>query len=239
MIKTKKEIKSLIKSAKITDSCIRVIEKSLEENITEIELRRRIGRNIRKQGASLSFNTLVATGKRSAMIHCDPRATKRLISGIGYVDFGARYKGYCTDITVPFIKGNITKKQKRIVDTELAAYKLAINSLKLNQHCWKLFDKVDKYLRKKGYSLDHGLGHGTGKKIHEQPFIVIPKKEKLKRKKKRNWDVIKKLRFQEGMFFSIEPGVYVKGVGGCRLENDVLMTRKGPKVITHSRLLIV
>ncbi|MFH1473765.1 MAG: Xaa-Pro peptidase family protein [Candidatus Aenigmatarchaeota archaeon] len=243
MIKTPREIKLLKKSAKITDSCIKVIKDSLKENITEIELRRRIGRNIRKQGASLSFRTLVATGKRSAMIHCKPRATNKIISGLGYADFGACYKGYHTDITVPFIKGRISKKERKMVNTVLKAYNLSIRSIVLGQHCWKLFLKTRKYLKKNGFDLLHGLGHGLGKKIHEQPFIVVPKLEKLKRpaseKKMRRWERIKKIKFQTNMVFTIEPGVYVKGLGGCRLENDVLMTKKGLKILTHSRLIEV
>jgi len=87
MIKNPKEIKLLKKSAKISDSCIKIIRDSLKEKITERELRRRIGRNIRKQGASLSFATFVACGKRSAMVHAKPRATNKIIKGIGLVDF--------------------------------------------------------------------------------------------------------------------------------------------------------
>jgi Xaa-Pro aminopeptidase len=164
MIKTPKEIKFLKKSAKISDSCIKVIKDSLKDEITEAELRRRINSHIRKQGASLSFQTLVASGKRSAMIHCKPRATKRIISGMGYVDFGACYKGYRTDITVPFIKGKINRKQKKIVNTTLKAYRLSINSIKLGQPCWKLFQKTSNYIKKNGFVLKHGLGHGLGKK---------------------------------------------------------------------------
>ena len=98
-------------------------------------------------------------------------------------------------------------------------------------------------MKKNGFEMKHGLGHGMGKKIHERPFIVVPKKEKLKmsksEKKKRNWERIKKVKFQSNTIFSIEPGVYVKNVGGCRLENDVLLTKKGPKILTHSKLVKV
>ena len=114
MIKTKDEIKLLKKSAQITDSCLRLIENSLKEDITESELRRRIGSKIKSQGASLAFRTLVACDKRSAMIHPKPHATDKIIRGIGYIDFGANYKGYKSDVTVPFIKGNIGKKKSKI-----------------------------------------------------------------------------------------------------------------------------
>ena len=241
MIKNEKEIKNLKKSAVITDSCIKVIENSLKERVTEIELRRRIGRKIRSQHAALAFQTIVASGKRSAMIHPKPYATCNKISGIGYVDFGASYKNYKTDITVPFIVGKVGKKEMKIVKTTLKAYKLSISSIKIGDYCWKLFQKIYNFEKKNGFKLKHGLGHGLGKKIHEYPFIVIPKKEKLKRsvteKRKRNWEKIKEIIFQKNMIFTIEPGIYVNNIGGCRLENDILMTSKGPKILTHSKLI--
>jgi Xaa-Pro aminopeptidase len=243
MIKTRKEIELLKKSAMITDSCIKVIEDSLKDDLTEEELRKRINSKIRSQGAGLSFQTLVACGNRSAMIHPKPHASKAVISGIGYADFGASYKGYKTDITVPFIKGPIGKKERRIVDTTLRSYKLATSSIRIGDLCWKLFKKIYDFEKANGFELKHGLGHGVGKKIHEYPFLVMPKKEKLKRKKterkKRNWKTIMKTVFRENMVFTIEPGVYVENVGGCRLENDFLITRNGPKVLTHSRLIRV
>jgi Xaa-Pro aminopeptidase len=177
-------------------------------------LRRRINRRIRSQHASLSFQTIVACGKRSAKIHPKPRATNKIIKGIGYVDFGACYKGYKSDVTVPFIKGKISKRERKIVEITLKAYNLAINSIKINEPCWKLFEKINNFMKKNGFELKHGLGHGLGLKIHEYPFIVIPKKGKIKRRKKRRWKIIKKINFQPGMVFTIEPAVYVKGLGG-------------------------
>ena len=242
MIKTEKEIKLLRKSAHITDSCIKVIENSLKEVITEKELRRRIGRKIRSQSASLSFQTIVACGKRSAIIHPKPHATDNLVKGMGYADFGASYRGYKTDITVPFIKGRVGEKEKRIVETTLSAYRLALSSIKLGVPCWQLFQKIYKYQESRGFELKHGLGHGIGLKIHERPLIVVPKKEKLRRgkseKKIRKWEGLKKVKFQKNMVFTIEPGVYVKGLGGCRLENDVLLISKRPKVLTHAKLIV-
>lgn len=237
MIKTQAEIKLLKKSARITDSCISVIENSLKESVTEIELRRRIAREIRSQGAGLAFQTLVACGSRSSMIHTKPHATDRVISGIGYVDFGASYKGYKTDVTVPFLKGGVGKKEREIVETTLKAYRIGMSSVRIGSPCWLTFKAVNDYLKRNGFKMQHGLGHGLGLKIHERPNIVMPRKKKLARKKQRVWGKIKKVRFQRNMVFTIEPGIYVKGKYGCRLENDFLMTAKGPKALTHSRLI--
>lgn len=226
------------KAARISDSCLHLIENSLRENITEIELRRRIRKKINSQHATLSFQTLVACGKRSAKIHPKPHATDKIIEGIGFVDFGARYRGYCSDVTVPFVKGKVSNREMKIVRTTLEAYDLAIKSLKVGVYWWHAFDKVNSFLRKNNFSLQHSLGHGIGKKVHMLPYIGRPSKKRLKKRKvKRRWERLKKMKFQEGMIFTIEPAVYVKGLCGCRLENDVLLTKKRPKILTHAKLI--
>lgn len=238
MIKTAREIKLLKKSAEISNSCIPIIKSSLgEKNITEKEIARRIRKKIYSQGATLAFRTLVACGKRSAMIHAKPAATDKIISGLGYVDFGASYKGYRNDVTVPFVKGKISKRQQKIMRTPLRAYNLAISSIKIGEPCWKLFQKINNFLEKNGFELKHGLGHGIGLKVHGYPLIVMPKKKKLRGNKKRRLERLKKIKFQEGMVFTIEPGIYVKGIGGCRIENDVLLTKKSPKILTNAKLI--
>ena len=237
MIKTKREIELLKKSAKIANSCLPLIEELLKkENITEKEIALAIRRKIYSQGAKLAFRTIVACGKRAARIHPKPAATNKVISGLGYVDFGASYKGYKSDITVPFIKGRVSEKEEKIVQSVLQAYNLAVKSIKVGLPCWKLHDKVDKFLRKKGFKLDHSLGHGLGLKVHELPTIGKPKK-KLSKKKMKKWEKLKKIKFQEGMIFTIEPAIYVKGLSGCRIENEVLLTKKGPEILTKANLL--
>lgn len=242
MIKTEKEIRLLRKSAKISDSCIKVIEDSLKEEVTERELKRRIERKIKSLGATLAFNTIVASGRRSASMHTF-KETNRVIKGLGYADFGASYKGYKTDVTVPFVKGKLNKEERRIVDITIRAYKVATSSVVVGQPCWKLFQKIFTFMKENGVELKHRLGHGLGLRIHEYPFIVIPGKEKIKRsgseRKMFDWDIIKKMNFEKNMVFTIEPGVYVDGIGGCRLENDFIITANGPKALTHSRLIEV
>lgn len=239
MIKTAREIALLRKSAEISNSCIPLIVKALKEDgITEREISRRVWRNIHKQGAGLSFITLVASGERSAMIHPKPRATNRKISGMGYVDFGASYKGYKTDVTVPFIKGEVSAREKRIVKTVLEAYNIALKAWRIGMPCWKLHQKVEDYIRSKGLVMGHGTGHGLGKKIHERPTIAMPRR-KLKGKKLKKWERLKKVAFRPNMAFTIEPGAYVRGVGGSRLENSFLVVGKRLKSLTKSKFIEV
>ena len=239
IIKTPKEIRLLKKSAKITDSCIPLIKRELRRpKITEKQLVAAINRHIKKQGTRLAFPTIVVSGKRAVYIHAKP--TNARICGLGYADFGAKYTGYRTDITVPFVKGDINKKQRRILNTTLLAYKISIKSIKLGEPCWKLHEKFERFLSERKYKMRHGLGHGIGLDIHELPSITRPKRKRGKKTgpiKKKRWQRIKRLTFEPGMVFTIEPGVYVKGIGGCRLENDVLMTKRGPRVLTHSKLI--
>jgi Xaa-Pro aminopeptidase len=239
IIKTPKEIALLKKSAKISDSCIKVIERELRKpDITEKQLARAIDRQIKKQGAQNAFKTIVVSGKRAVYIHGKP--TKARLRGLGYTDFGAKYKGYRTDVTVPFVKGDIGKEQQHILDTTLLAYKRMMKSIKIGQPCWELHDKFEKFLCARKYKVRHGLGHGIGLDIHELPALIKPKPgKKLGPRNKKRWQRMKRLRFEPNMVFTIEPGIYVKGVGGCRLENDVLLTRRGPQALTHSRVIKV
>jgi len=236
LIKTREEIVFLKRAARGSNSCIPTIKKSLQEGVTERELKKRIERHIKKQGCGISFKTLVACGRRSAIVHPKPGATDRKIDGIGYVDFGASYKNYKSDITVPFVVGKIGKREMKIVNAVVAAHNLAMRSIKSGMPCWKLHEKVNSFLRTKGFRMIHAMGHGLGKNVHEMPYIGKPRK-KLRGLRKRRWERLKKIVFQENMVFTIEPAVYLKNVGGCRLENVVLITKREPGILTHARLI--
>src|SRR4030042_3145916 len=237
IIKNKRELQIMKKSAEISSSCLPIIKKALKENkITEKESARRRRKNLTVQNATFSFAPIVACGKRSAKIHAKPRNTNKIIAGIGMVDFGACYKGYKTDMTVPFIKGEVSKREERIVESVLKAYSVAIKSIRIGMPCWKLYEKVDNFLRSKRFKMGHSLGHGLGLKIHELPYIGKPRR-KLRGKKLERWNRWKKITFQNSMVFTIEPGVYVKGIGGCRLENDFLIENKRVKILTNAKLI--
>lgn len=243
LVKTEKELALIKKAADISNACIKLIEKSLKEDITERELARRVRREISRRGGTLAFQTLVGTGKRSGMIHAEPHATDRKISGLGYIDFGARYRGYCSDVTVPFIKGKVGRKEKRIVKLTLGAYRLAVKSVGVGQYCWQLHDRTDDFLRKHGYKMKHALGHGLGLVVHDVPTIGISKKilrmkNKLRGKKRRRLQKVMSWTFQPDMPFTIEPGIYTKRFG-CRIENDFVFKNKRLVRLTNARLIVV
>jgi Xaa-Pro aminopeptidase len=231
-IKEPKEIERIKKACRIANHGIKVIEENLSNKITDKELGLIIEQELIRKGADeLSFPTIITSGKRSVFIHPYPSfLNKKLQPGLGLVDFGVRYKGYCSDVTVPFILGKISEKQKKIVQTVQEAYEKAIDNLKINVPTWKVHEKVENLIKKNDFELKHGLGHGLGLEIHDLPSITSkPKyKEQLK-----EW---KEVKLKKNMVFTIEPGIYVQNIGGCRLENDILMDKK-PKSLTSSRLI--
>jgi len=234
-IKEPKEIEIIEKACKITNRGIKFIENNISEGITDKELGLILEQELIRKGADeLSFPTILTSSKRSALIHPYPSFLgKKLQKGLGLVDFGIRYKGYCSDVTVPFVLGKISGKEQKIIQTVQDAYGNAIENLKVGVPAWKVYESVEDLLKKNGFEFKHGLGHGLGLELHDLPSISNKPKDEDELK---NW---KEIRLKENMVFTIEPGVYVPGLGGCRLENDVLMTNEKSKILTNSRLIIV
>ncbi len=232
-IKTKKELELIKKSCKIANHGIKVIQENLSTKITEKELAITLEQELIREGANeIAFPTIVSSGKRSAYVHPEPSfSEKRIQEGLGLIDFGARHKGYCSDVTVPFSIGELTKNQEKMVETTQEAYQKSLESLKVENPTWEIYNIAEKVLENNGYEFKHSLGHGLGLDVHDSPnFSPKPTvEEELK-----DWEEVK---LKENMVFTIEPGVYVPGIGGSRLENDILMTKKGPEILTKSRFL--
>ena len=233
-IKEQKEIELIKRACRIANHGIKVVEESISEKITEKELALILEQELIKKGADeLAFPTIVTSGKRSAFIHPYPSfSDEKLKKGLGLVDFGARYKGYCSDVTVPFAFGNLSESQKQIVKTIEEAYESALENLKINTPTWMIHESAETIIQRNGFEFKHSLGHGLGLELHDLPFISPKPKEKEELK---NW---KEVRLKENMVFTIEPGVYVPGIGGCRLENDILLKKK-PKILTNSKFLSI
>ena len=232
-IKEAKEIELIKKSCRIANHGIKLIEENLSTRITEKELALILEQELIREGADeLAFPTIITSGKRSAYIHPYPSfSNQKIKKGLGLVDFGVRYKGYCSDVTVPFAIGKLSRKQTMIVQTVKESYQKTIDSLKIGYPTWVIHDIGEKTIEKNGFEFKHSLGHGLGLDLHDLPNISSKPKDEEEPK---DW---KEIKLRENMVFTIEPGVYVPGIGGCRLENDVMMTRKGVKVLTSSGLL--
>ncbi|MHA1628863.1 MAG: M24 family metallopeptidase [Candidatus Heimdallarchaeota archaeon] len=230
--KTPKELALLEKAGKIGNKVLKDIEKFAKEvpNGTENDLSFLVMKKIREYGAEdNSFPSLVANVERSHLIHCHPFAGNNQFSkpGLALIDFGALYQGYASDITVPISFGKLTAEQEKIKQTCFAAYEAAIDAIDIGVPLWKISQAAVDVIEKAGFHMPHGLGHGLGLTVHDAPGVrqKPTSEEKLK-------DFVE-LKVEEGMVFTIEPGVYVKGAGGQRLENDVMI--KNGKVVVYTK----
>ena len=229
IIKTAEEISKIEKACNIGDDAFKHILKRIKLGISEKEVAYEIEFFIKKQGADLSFRTIVAFGKNSAVPH-HLTSDKRLAISDKFIllDFGIKYNNYCSDMTRTIFFGKPTTELKKMYETVKQAQQKAIDYLttsdplrsEASERRASSADKAARdYIISKGYkSIPHGLGHGVGIEVHESPHLS-PKSE----------DILK-----EGMVFSIEPGIYIPKVGGVRIEDLVVLEKSGPRLLTHS-----
>jgi len=220
-IKDRKELETIKKACRITNFGITYIMKNLKIGIREKELAIGLEREMVRRGASgMSFPTIVTSSRRSAYIHPFPSFSNQKIKrGLGLVDFGVIYNDYCSDVTVPFSIGKLTKKERKITETVKKSYSESLKKLRNGIEACLLYKTAENVIKKNGFELKHGLGHGIGLEVHDSPSISPNSK----------------VRMKKNMVFTIEPGVYVPFVGGARLENDFLMKGNGFDVLTKSR----
>ncbi|MDR2595714.1 MAG: Xaa-Pro peptidase family protein [Treponema sp.] len=226
-VKDEEEIADIRKAADITNELIDLLEKNVrEEKIkTEADAALFIEIEARKRGCEgTSFETLAAGSFRSFAIHAFPAWTNFPFGekGLSILDFGVKYNGYCTDVTLTFAR-DLNPKQERIVNLVEKAAKLATAMAHNETPAKDIAAAVDTFFAKSKKEMPHGLGHGIGLQEHEYPVI---------RNRSDNEWVLK-----PGMIFTIEPGLYDTLLGGCRLENDILITEKGQEILTTARII--
>jgi len=226
-IKDEQEIAVTRKAATITNEIIDLLEKNVrsEKIKTEADAALFIEVEARKRGCEgTSFGTLAAGPQRSFAIHAFPGWTIAPFGGQGLsiLDFGVKYEGYCTDVTMTFAR-DLNPKQEKLVSLVEKAYKLALSTAHNGTPAKEVAAGVDALFSKSRKEMPHGLGHGIGLQEHENPVI--------RNRNDNEWVL------EPGMIFTIEPGLYDPLLGGCRLENDVLITENGPEVLTTSRII--
>lgn len=216
--KSKEEIKLVTKALSITEAALGRLWDILEPGLTEREAAFFLEAEFRRLGAEgPSFDTIVASGPNGALPHAEPGAKKIKSGEMVIIDCGARYRGYCADITRTKIMGPPKPWQKEIYTIVRQAQLLAIEALvpgcPANQ-----VDKVARdYIHNHGYGqyFGHGLGHGVGLMVHEGPSLSPRNSREL----------------EPGEIVTVEPGIYLPGKGGVRLEQLVLITENGRKVL--------
>ncbi len=219
-VKNKKELASIIKAQRISEKVLRDVLKQLKTNVAESAIAEFITKRFLKYGAPiLSFPPIVAFGKNTANIHHEPGKSKLKRGDIIMFDFGCTVNHYCSDMTRTYFWGEPSKKQKKIYEHVLCAIELAKKKISKGEKRAKIIDKVARHFLNKKYGakkFPHGLGHGVGTVIHEWPNF-----------KPKSPDIL-----PVGCVMTIEPGLYFKGFGGIRIEDMVLITKKGYQNLT-------
>ena len=227
-VKDEAEINIYHKVSALTDEIIHLLENQIREGKlkTEIDIALFIDSEGRKRGCEgTGFETLAAGPERSFGIHAFPTYTGGAFggSGLSILDFGLKYAGYTSDVTLTFVGEPLSKTQEKMLSLVEKAYKLALSMVKGGESCRNIGLAVDTYFGRHRKTMPHGLGHGIGLEAHEAPS--------LRNRADNEWIL------QPGMIITIEPGLYDPIHGGCRLENDILITETGAEVLTEARII--
>lgn len=221
MIKDDSEIEKIKTAANIADSAFSYILDKISVGKTERQIALDLEYFMKSQGAEgLSFDTIVASGVRSALPH--GTATDKVIESGDFVtlDFGCKYKGYCSDMTRTVVVGKASQKQKEIYNTVLTAQKASLDTIRAGELAKAVDDAARSIIIDAGYgkNFGHGLGHSLGLMVHESPSCS-PKSADI---------------LTENMLMTIEPGIYIEDFGGVRIEDLVLVTKDGHENLTSS-----
>ena len=219
MIKDKEEIECIKKACEITDKCFNHLLSFIKKGMTEKEVAFEIERFFKTNGAEgLAFEPIVAAGINSSMPHAVPTDKKIESGDCITIDFGCRYNGYCSDMTRTIFVDYVQDYIKKVYDLVLKNQLQTQNEIKEGISPKVLTKMVESDFKINGYELIHGLGHGVGLDIHEEPFINT-----------RNENFLK-----ENMVITNEPGIYIPGKFGVRIEDTVLVTKGGAISLTKS-----
>ncbi|UCF97924.1 MAG: aminopeptidase P family protein [Spirochaetaceae bacterium] len=233
IIKDSEEIKAIRRACRITDSLIEAVPGlfAARKEVTEVELALFLEGEARRRGAEgMGFETLAASTRRSYAIHCFPRFTAGPIGnqGLSILDFGVRFDGYTSDVTLTLARLPLKEKQEAMVEAVEQAYELARNLCTPGADPVVVGDRVQEYFQDRGFRMPHALGHGIGLDAHEAPSFRRSSSTGVRENRR---------IFQPGMVFTLEPGLYDPNQGGVRLENDFLCIDGGTEVLTSARIL--
>lgn len=225
-IKEPEEIEFITKASAITDSAFEYIESIIRVGLTEKEVAWEIEKFIREEcGQSLAFEFIVASGPNSALPHAQPSQHAVTAGEPIVIDIGTKVEGYRSDLTRTICLGPDDDTFKKVYDTVLRSQLAAIAAIKEGMTGEEADNSARRVVEQAGYGkgevFGYALGHGVGLAIHELPRLGSNSKEPL----------------VDGMIFTIEPGIYLSGWGGVRIEDTVIMENGKIKVISRARKL--
>ena len=219
VVKKEDEIECIKKACIITDNCFEHLRKFIKIGMTEKEIAFEIEKFFLANGADgLSFDTIVASGPNSSMPHAVPTDRKIEEGDPITIDMGCKYKGYCSDMTRTVFAGFVPQYMRPVYDLVLKTQLKALEEMKEGANLKLISKAVESDFKLNGANMVHSLGHGVGLDIHEYPFINSRQDYLLK----------------ENMVITDEPGIYIMGRFGVRIEDTVLITKYASQNLTMS-----
>jgi Xaa-Pro aminopeptidase len=219
IVKDKNEIEATRIACGQARRAFDVVRAGLTPHMTELDVAAELEYQARRFGAkALSFPPIVAVGARAALPHATPTKRQLKDSDFTLIDWGVNSGLYMSDLTRIIVTGRISPKLRKVYDVVLKAQLAAIDAIRPGMTGEQVDAVARNVIKRAGFgkAFGHGLGHGTGLEIHEAPRLAVGQKTKLR----------------PGMIVTVEPGIYLPGWGGVRIEDDVLVTRAGHEVLT-------
>lgn len=219
MVKEEEEIQRIQKACEITDACFSHLLTFIKKGMTEKEIAMEIEYYFQLNGADgLAFDTIVASGENSSKPHAIPSDRKIQSGDVITIDMGCKYQGYCSDMTRTIFVDCVQDDIKPVYDLVLKNQKQTLKEMREGANPRVLSKMVISDFELNGYDLLHSLGHGVGLEIHERPFIT-QKNENLLR---------------ENYVITNEPGIYIPGKFGVRIEDTVLVKKGEGQALTKA-----
>ena len=219
MVKSPEEVALIKRACGLTDACYEHVLRMIQPGVSEWDLMLEIEFYVRRSGAQNAFPPIAVSGPNSARPH--GTATERKFENGDFVtmDFGAKLDGYCADLTRTVVVGEATPRHVEIYEQVLKANVECINFMKPGIPCRDVDALARRILDEKGLAqyFGHGLGHGLGRDVHDYGSLSARSEDNL----------------EPGQVWTVEPGVYIEGFGGVRVEDDVVVIENGVEVLTH------
>ena len=218
MIKDKDEISNIQKACEITDDCFSYILSYIRPGMTEKQIAEEIEEYFKRRTDGLAFDTIVASGENTSKPHAVPTDRKIQEQDIITIDMGCKVNGYCSDMTRTFFVGSVPEMIKPVYDLVLKNQVQTLDEMKDGSSTRLLTKMVENDFKLNCHSLIHSLGHGLGMEIHEAPYVSYRSDAQLR----------------ENMVVTDEPGIYIPGKFGVRIEDTVQITKFGCISLTKS-----
>ncbi|MEJ5170763.1 MAG: Xaa-Pro peptidase family protein [Fimbriimonadales bacterium] len=220
MVKSPDEVSKIREACKLTDAAFQHVLRMIQPGVAEYDIHLEIEFFLKRQGADLAFDPIVVSGPRSALPHGRASERKLEVGDFVTMDFGAKLHGWCADLTRTVAVGRADERMREIYGQVLEAQLAAIDALRDGANGKDVDALAREVLARKGLAehFTHGLGHGLGTVVHDHGRL----------------SQAADVRIEVGQVWTVEPGVYLEGFGGVRIEDDVWVTAEGPVILNES-----